>query len=325
MQPSEVKVFSPPPRRSNTSLVIGVLLILAISVTIALMLRPVQNEARPAKADERPAAIPQRPAKDREQPAQSGEQPAKKTIASTPVRVDPVLPIEKAAIPEAAPAPVEAEPPKLEPGLIAYLPLMEDLLDHGPAKMRVAPMGNVRIENSAAVFDGNCWLELPHIAFNVDAFSVAMWIKLEQEYPGYGLVEQQSGGGKGQHLHLVLRDECHPYFGFMMDDLRVGPRVTPESGWTHLVFIYDGDSQQIWLNGAMAGERFCSAFKGSKGPTLIGKGPNWTNVAIANFRGQMREFKIFSRALKPKDIAKTKIYKVPESKTGKGKTEQPDF
>lgn len=312
---SEAKVFSPPPERKNRVWLAVALAAFAVLMLMSLSLRPKQIE----QSNQQP-----------QPPAQPVVHPSPPKPTVLPGIVESSKPVEQKALVEKAepkglePQVAPAAPVALEPGLVAYLPLLEDFNDHGPAKMRVTPMGNVKIENSAAMFDGNSWLALPHIAFNIDAFSVAMWIKLDREFQGFGLLEQYSGGGKDQHLHLVLRDECRPYFGFMMDDLAAGPRITPENGWVHLVFIYDGDSQQIFFNGTMAGERICSAFKGSKGETLIGKAPNWNNVALTNFRGQMREFKIFSRALKPEDVEKTKIYKVPENKGNRGKTE-PDF
>jgi hypothetical protein len=185
--------------------------------------------------------------------------------------------------------------------LLVHLPLIADFADassqHRPTQVR-----GVQIRNGAAWFDGkDSGIVLPHVALNRRAFSVAMWVKLEDDFPGIGLVHQYAAHRRNQHFHLVLRDAT-PRLGFYNNDLRTGKTVAPRDGWTHLVFQYNGREQEVWVNGQRTGVRAARPYLGTSGEFQIGRAPRWSNIPAHDFKGGLRDLRVYSRALAPMEI-----------------------
>jgi hypothetical protein len=184
--------------------------------------------------------------------------------------------------------------------LLLHLPLSSSLTDHSASAHKIELTGSVEVHDSAAHFPGDAYLTLPHIPLNDRPFAFALWIKPEGKIVGYGLLEQ-SGGGPGKMLHILLRDPDRPYFGFYMSDLRASQSIQP-GVWTHLAFQFTGTHQQIWINGQLAVERVSDPYQGETGDTLIGKAPNWSNVSTRCYTGAMRDLRLYGVALTAEQI-----------------------
>jgi Concanavalin A-like lectin/glucanases superfamily len=191
----------------------------------------------------------------------------------------------------------------LDQGLVAYLPLREDLTDHSDAKNPVKTSGKLVLRSGGAYFDGEgAWLELPHIDFANHPFAVSLWIKVTGENPMYGLIEQRDDNSWNHWLHLMLRGGRQPYLGFYINDA-MSPQDVPAGEWCHLVFQYTGERQELWVDGRLLCARKAKGYEGLKGSTFIGKSPLWSNVPSKDFEGYMREIRIYSRALSGSEVA----------------------
>jgi Concanavalin A-like lectin/glucanases superfamily len=186
--------------------------------------------------------------------------------------------------------------------LLAYLPLRKDLKDHSTAKNPVKVIGTVEVQDGSTYFDGNeSWLDLPHIDFGNHPFAVSMWIQATGNHPMYGLLAQKDDDVTNHWLHLMLRGGRQPYLGFYVNDT-ISPQDIALGAWTHLVFQYNGTQQEIWIDGQLLCTRKTEAYAGTRGPTAIGKSPNWTNVPSKNFEGYMRDIRMYGRALTVNEI-----------------------
>lgn len=189
----------------------------------------------------------------------------------------------------------------LDGHLQLYLPFASSLDDHSHNHLKPEAQNAVTVRDGAAYFPGNSFLTFPHIALDNRPFACSVWIKLEGQVVGDGILEQVDGG-PGKHLHLLLRDADRPYMGFFMNDLIAPQNITAASGWTHIVYQFTGTHQQIWLNGLLSVERNSDPYLGEKGETRIGKAPMWNNVPTQCFKGAMRELRIYDLALQPAQI-----------------------
>ena len=91
-------------------------------------------------------------------------------------------------------------------------------------------------------------------------------------------------------------------FGFYLNDLSATHQINAEDGWVHLVFLYNGTAQQIWINGQLSGERAAAPYAGQTGVTCIGCAPNWNNVPAISLKGALRDLRIYSVALSSAQI-----------------------
>ncbi len=195
-----------------------------------------------------------------------------------------------------------AETAALEQGLLAYLPLRLDLLDHSASHLPVKVIGGVELREGGSYFKGlTNWLELPHLDFGNRPFSISMWVKTTGGNPMYGLIEQEDDNFPNRWLHVMLRGGRQPYLGFYINDA-ISPRGIPLGQWSHLVFQYNGTRQEIWIDGRLLCARKTKAYEGTRGKTLIGKSPVWDNVPSKDFEGYLREIRIYGRALSANEI-----------------------
>ncbi len=195
-----------------------------------------------------------------------------------------------------------AQKAMLDQGLLAYLPLREDITDHSDAKNPVKTNGNVALRLGGAYFDGEgSWLELPHINFANHPFAVSLWLKVTGENPMYGLIEQRDDKSWNHWLHLMLRGGRQPYLGFYINDA-MSPQDVPAGEWCHLVFQYTGARQELWVDGRLLCARKAKAYEGARGSTVIGKSPLWSNVPSRDFEGYMRDIRIYDRALPASEV-----------------------
>lgn len=186
--------------------------------------------------------------------------------------------------------------------LVVHLPFLAGLETMGSGASGVQIRG-VQVRAAAAWFDGRTSeIVIPKVALDRRAFAIAMWIKLEDGFPGIGLVNQPGSKRRSQHLHLVLRDST-PRMGFYLNDLSTGKTVKPQDGWSHLVFQYTGSAQEIWLNGTRIGTRAARPYLGAASDLHIGKAHRWSNVPAHDFKGGMRDFRLYTRALTAAEVA----------------------
>lgn len=185
---------------------------------------------------------------------------------------------------------------------VLRLPLERDLNDAAGRAVVVRHRG-ITFRDGAAWFDGqDSELVLPAQPLARKPFAIAFWVKFDGEAAGWGLVAQKSANARNQQLHLVIRDH-KPRLGFYGNDLQSSVAVVPGRDWTHLVFEYTGDEQRIWVNGRAAGNRTARPFLGTGGEFIIGRAPRWANVPALDFRGGLRDFRLYDRALDAREVA----------------------
>jgi len=195
-------------------------------------------------------------------------------------------------------------PADLTDGLALHLPLTADLQDHSPNRHPIANVGNVEIRPEGAWFGGRKdWLEAPFIDLHDRPYAVTMWIKETTLNRQVGLVEQFDLNQKGRHFHLMLRGNRQPYFGHYARNLASPVSVPREQAWLHVVFQYDGEAQQIWIDGRLVVSMRAEPYRGTFGVTAIGKAPRWNNVESTDFVGFMREVRFYHRTLAVEEIA----------------------
>lgn len=195
-----------------------------------------------------------------------------------------------------------AQKAMLDQGLMAYLPLRADLTDHSDAKVPVKANGKVVLQYGGAYFDGRgAMLELPHLNFANHPFAISLWVKVEGDNTMYGLVEQRDDNRWNRWLHLMLRGGRHPYIGFYINDA-MSPEDIRAADWCHLVFQYTGTRQELWTDGRLLCARKAKPYEGTKGGTIIGKSPLWSNVPSKDYEGYMREIRIYDHALSAVEI-----------------------
>ena len=188
-------------------------------------------------------------------------------------------------------------------GLIVHLPLREDLRDHSAKPNPVEVSGIVELKDGAAWFSGKeDWLELPFIALNDRPYSIAVWVKPIGDSPSYGLLAQYDRSEPNHHFHLMIRDGLRPWLGHYENDLVSPVSLSNGGDWQHLVFQYASGRQRIWINGRLVCERKAVAYRGTSGPTCLGKNPYWRNVPARDFTGWMSDFRIYDRALAFEEI-----------------------
>jgi hypothetical protein len=200
--------------------------------------------------------------------------------------------------------PPGGEADELGQGLALYLPFTKDLKDHSPAALPIKVVGSVHIGAEGAVFGGEDWLAAPHIALNDRPFAIAFWMHDTTAEQSVGLVEQLDPNKnlKRRHLHIVLRKNRQPFFGFYPGHLLCPLTVPTNQDWVHFVFQYNGAKQEIWVNGRLICTRKTEPYEGTAGITTIGKIPRWSNVPGKNFQGSLLDFRVYQRTLDHREI-----------------------
>jgi hypothetical protein len=185
-----------------------------------------------------------------------------------------------------------ANQPSAERGMLLHLPLHTDLRDHSRFDHPVKVNGSVHLEEGAARFSGDGWLSVPHLAIDKRLFAISMWIKPAGPWAYQGLFEQKDNDQVNHHLHVALVSG-HLYFAFLGNDARSKKRVQ-EKQWNHLVFVFTGQQQKIWLNGQKVTEAGANAYEGTQGDTCIGRHPEVPYMRdAADFDGWMRDVRVY--------------------------------
>ena len=203
----------------------------------------------------------------------------------------------------------------IERDMLLWLPLTENFDDISPNALVGEVLGDLHIDadSGAAVFDGDeDYALFPTLPLDDKPFAISVWLKLEGPLSNYSIFQQKDRGARSEHLHVMLRLDLNPYFGFYMNDLRSPHSLSPEDGWRHLVFQFTGEEQQVWVDGELDISRRAGAFLGTSGPFEIGRSQSWTNVPAGMWHGKMRDLRVFDKTLTERQIrALTKL--APES------------
>jgi hypothetical protein len=237
-----------------------------------------------------------------EQPAQLNQVGQQRPMSLQPTQL---LVGNEGGINLTAPAsPPGGEADELGQGLALYLPFTTDLKDHSPAALPIKVVGSVHIGAEGAIFGGEDWLTAPHIALNDRPFAIAFWMRDTTAEQSVGLVEQLDPNKnlKRRHLHIVLRKNRQPFFGFYPGHLLCPLNVPTNQDWVHFVFQYNGAKQEIWINGRLICTRKIEPYEGTAGITAIGKIPRWSNVPGKNFQGCLLDFRVYQRTLDQREI-----------------------
>jgi hypothetical protein len=178
-------------------------------------------------------------------------------------------------------------------GLVLHLPLDADFKDHSRFGHAVTATGNVRFDRGAAYFPGDeSWLTAPHLGLDGKPFAISMWIKPAHDLFPQGLFEQRDDDTTNRHLHLVL-NRGWPYFGFMNNDAQARKRLRKDQ-WNHLVCVFTGQQQVIWLDGKPVFHSASGPYQGQQGDTHIGRHPRLPHLReAANFQGWMRDVRVY--------------------------------
>ena len=185
-----------------------------------------------------------------------------------------------------------------------WLPLEGDLGDRSAQRHPVEAIGAIPLEGNGAYLGGRRnWIEAPHIPLNGRPFAVAFWLQETTNERTVELVEQFDRNARRTHLHLMLRGNRQPYFGFLGSDLASPVGIPRDGSWVHLVFQFTGTHQQIWINGHLICTRESPPYDGEMGVTSIGKAPRWSNVPSTDLVGRLRDFRVYQRSLSPTEVA----------------------
>lgn len=191
----------------------------------------------------------------------------------------------------------------LEEGLALWLPLTHDLADHSGSHLRIEPVGGAVLDAEGVHLRGRRdWLEAPHVALHGRPFAITVWLRDETDEKTVGILEQFDRNRPKSHLHLMLRGNRQPYFGFYGADLFSPVGLPVDREWVHLAFQYTGTHQEIWINGRLMCRREMTPYLGEQGVTAIGKTPRWGNVPAKDFAGHLRDLRIYQRALSDLEV-----------------------
>ena len=157
--------------------------------------------------------------------------------------------------------------------------------------------------SSSIKFDGNYYLNCfsPEIVKNLDAFTVAFWMKWDGS-EGTQSIFEKDGVFRiiildGKYLDFIVATENNSWYS-----INLGAYPTPPVGkWVHLAFLYDGSKLTLNING---GE---SVFEKAG---ITGKVAENSNALLigggaGNFKGKLDDLRFYNTAL---DNATIKTY-----------------
>lgn len=190
----------------------------------------------------------------------------------------------------------------LQEDLLLWLPLVDDFRDRSSHEVEVSVNGDLRMTPEGAYYDGDGdFLSLPTQPLAGKPFAISVWLKLEGSHQTYGILEQQSGRGRGQHLHVQLR-HMKPFLSFYASNTQSDRDLSVGDGWTHMVFQYTGEEAQIWVDGKLDTAKKQLPYEGTTGVFFIGKTRKWSNVPSSDWQGYMRDLRIYDRLLKSYEV-----------------------
>lgn len=190
--------------------------------------------------------------------------------------------------------------PATDRGLLLHLPLSTDLADHSRFQHPIKVVGKVQLEDGAARFPGDGHLEAPHLSLEKRPFAVSMWLMAPVMMNNQWLLDQWHSDADNHHLTVFLSG-ARPSFGFEGNNVWSKRKGLLANDWNHVMFVFTGDQQQIWVNGEMVGNAAARPYEGTEGATIIGRPQTPTNTRV-NFDGWMRDLRVYEGYFERKRI-----------------------
>jgi hypothetical protein len=140
----------------------------------------------------------------------------------------------------------------LNDGLVAYYPLNSNANDesgngyhgveHGEVSYAVGKIG------LAANFSGNGYILTPELAdFDDNKISIAAWVYFQTiPFDINQIIEAHTASGE-----IFLESIDQSSITFCINDTRIASSRIPIGEWTHLIAVFDGAFQKVYINGKL--------------------------------------------------------------------------
>ncbi len=206
----------------------------------------------------------------------------------------------------------------LDPDLVAWLPM-----DEGSGTVAYDGSGNGNdgaIEGNVTWADGyldgalnfggsDSGVRMPHIAFDSQSFTIAMWINPVLSGSAV-LFGQAQSGSTDQSMHFRMGGPSSTdapvrgvRMGFYSNDLDSPTDIFQDNTWYHVAFWYDYENQnrRIYVDGEIVAEAGATEYLGTTGDTTIGL---WETDSSQRYTGLVDDVQIYHRALSDPEVAK---------------------
>ena len=198
----------------------------------------------------------------------------------------------------------------LDPSLVAWWPF-----DEGSGTVAADASGNGNdgtVEGGAAwvtgVLDGalefngsDSYVDAPHIPFDDQSFTIAMWINAGQTGSDHIFFSQTQSSSTDLSMHFRVIGGGTIRFGFYSNDLDGPSGAVDTDTWYHVALWYDFQNQnrRIYMNGEMVAEAGATPYKGNTGNTHIGQ---WNGGEY--FNGMIDDVQVYNRPLEDAEVVK---------------------
>jgi len=161
--------------------------------------------------------------------------------------------------------------------------------------------------DGALQFNGsNTNVQAPHIPFDSQSFTVAMWVNPVLYTAEQVVFSQGLTGSTNTDMHFRLGGPGSTNvptggarMGFYSNDLDTAGGLIQDNTWYHLTFWYDFDhkNRRIYINAEQKAEAAANPFLGTAGNTIIG---SWGTGQW--FRGIIDDVQVYNHALTDAEI-----------------------
>jgi hypothetical protein len=203
-----------------------------------------------------------------------------------------------------------------DPSLVLYLPFNEGSGNiandfSGKGNDGVLKNGTTWVDGKmgkALLFNGvDNYVEVAkYIPIDDRPFTVEAWVyrAKEQKVNSFDMIITQTDDfATDKGFHFAVRSDAENgilAFAFFANDLGSNATIEKEQ-WYHLVGVYTGKKQQVFINGKLDNERDATPYKGTKGSILIGIRQEGIH-APGQFDGIIDEVAIYQKALDEAEI-----------------------
>ncbi len=198
----------------------------------------------------------------------------------------------------------------LDPALVAWWPF-----DEGTGTVAADLSGNGNdgdiqggatwvpgVLDMALEFNGsNAFVDAPHIPFDDQSFTIAMWINPGQTTSDHIFFSQTQSSSTNLSMHFRCIGGGTIRFGFYSNDLDSPGGVLEVGNWYHVALWYDfaDQNRRIYLNGEMIAEASATPYKGTTGNTHIGQ---WNGGEFWN--GMIDDVQVYHKPLSDGEVVK---------------------
>ncbi len=211
-------------------------------------------------------------------------------------------------------------PPKVEDGLVLYLPFDADFKDYSGNGNDGTSLGNVSfgegVIGQAAYFTGNSdeAVSIPgsaSLAYSGSGFTLCAWVKcdatLEAEYTILGQISQDFGGRDPYSLRLDFRRGKREISLIVMDESNNHTKIYAEIPeiWTFVCGVYRDKELEIYINGILKAQTSTPIIPEVSSTYMVLVGNTAIKPPFAPYpslTGAMDDARIYSRPLSEKEI-----------------------